>query len=53
MSVLRVQGTLLLVFELHLHVLLLEVDLFTWSCALCCDKAKNDLVVIGQGNLLC
>lgn len=44
------QETLLLVFELYARVSLLEVRLFTWSCALCCDKAKNRLVVIGPGN---
>lgn len=43
---------LLLVFELYARVSLLEVGLFTWSCALYCDKAKNHLVVIGPGNLL-
>lgn len=48
----EVREMLLLVFKLYVHVSLLEVALFTWSFALYCDKAKNDVVVIGPGNLL-
>lgn len=42
--------TLLLVFGPR--VCFSEVGLFTWISALCCEKAKNRVVVIGTGNLL-